>query len=163
MYRAKPSFAKGRRTIGEPFRADESGALDLIAFGGNGPEQDGFFAQEGGAGMFHAAERKARNQDQVIFAEGKGAMEIFGHVADACAGDAQNFGRLRAGAVELRLAHKEPKALAGDGAKGSGGEGEQVGGQGLGFGEIGKAEAGLAWFGGFDAGVGDYRLRYRAR
>jgi hypothetical protein len=124
------------------FVQHERGALDLVAGGGRGSEQDGFFAQEGGAGVLHAAEWKAGNQDEVVFAGRGRALEVLGHVPHAGARDLDG-GRLLGGAVEFRLAHEEAKALAGDDAEGSGGEGEQVGGKGLRFGEIGQAEAGL--------------------
>ena len=62
---------------------DQGVALDPVAGGGHGAEQDGFFAQKGGAGVFHAAECEAGNQYQVVLTERERVMEILGHMANA--------------------------------------------------------------------------------
>jgi hypothetical protein len=64
--------------------------------------------------VLHAAEWKSGNHDEIVFAEGESAIEMLRHVARS------NF--------DWRT--KEAKAIGGDGAEESGGEGEQVRGEG---------------------------------
>ena len=44
----------------------ENVAAEVVAFGGCSAEEDAVFVEEGGPGMLHAAEGKARDQNEVV-------------------------------------------------------------------------------------------------
>ena len=100
------------------------GALDLVAGCRNRTEQNGLLAQERRAGVLHASVREARDQHQVVLGEGKCAIEVFSQVPDSLTSDPQDLGRLLSRAVEFRLAHEQPQALAGNRSERPGGERE---------------------------------------
>lgn len=123
---------------------DEDVAVEAIEGGGRGAEEDGLFAEEGAAGVFHAAVGEAGDEDHFIFGEGERLREVGGEVLNALGGGGLDngdfgFGGLSFGFADPDIGH----ALCGEDVdEGSGSEGEEVGGNGFGFGEGGGSSAG---------------------
>jgi len=113
-------------------------AAEAIGGGGRGAEENDVFAEEGFAGVLHAAEGEAGDENDVVLGEGEGLLEVVGEPGHAAGGDFLELRNFGFGARELRFAdvdaglarrgmHADPRA---------GGEGEEIGGDGLGFGEF---------------------------
>ena len=67
------------------FVEDEASRCEAIVGGGRGAEEDGLFAEEGGAGVLHAAVGEAGDEDHVVFGKRKGLREVVGEKLDALA------------------------------------------------------------------------------
>ena len=120
--------------VGE-FVEDEDVAAEQGVGGGRGAEEDALFAEEGGAGVLHATVGEAGDENHFIFREGEGLGEIVGEELDALGGGGLDGGDFGFGGVGFRFADPDVGQAGGgmDLDEGSGGKGEEVGGDGFGF------------------------------
>ena len=120
---------------------DDGVAGEAVVGGGRGAEEDRLFAEESAAGVLHAAVGEAGDENHFVFGEGEGLREVVGEIADALGsgglyGGDFGFGGFGFGGADPDVGHA---GLRVDVDEGTGGEGEEVGGDGFGFGEGGRA------------------------
>jgi hypothetical protein len=96
---------------------------------GRGAKEHGLLAQEGGAGVLHAAVGKLRDQDHVVLGEREGLSEVPGEITDALGRDLLDLRGLAlrllqpgGSCVKPRQPWRSVQAV-----KGPGGEGKQIG------------------------------------
>ena len=121
---------------------DEDFAAEAVEVGGRGAEEDRLFAEEGAAGVLHATVGEAGDEDHFVFRERKRLREVVGEELDAVGGGGLDGGNFAACCWGFGFADPHVGEAGGrvDGDEGSGGEGEEVGGEGLGFGEDGGGD-----------------------
>ena len=89
--------------VGE-FVKDQSVAAEAIVFRRGSAEEDAVFIEKRGAGVFHAAEGEAGDEDHVVFRERKRLREIVAEEFDAIGRGFLDCGNFGLGARELGAA-----------------------------------------------------------
>jgi hypothetical protein len=83
----------------------------MVAVRGGTAKENGFFSEESGAGVLHAAVSETGDQDEVVFGKRKGLSEEFRKIVDAPRGSLLDFGSFFFGLFEFGLADVEAGSL----------------------------------------------------